>query len=1146
MLLRRGLAALALALLLALGVLGLLLHRGVQPGFAVPLLERQLSSLLQRPVHLREAPFLQLRRHLALEVHGLLIDDPTGETPLLRLESLDLVLDSAPLLRGAIAVESLSVDGLELNSRIDEAGRSNLPALVAAGEDEPAAAGEPLRLRRAQLANIRLRHRDARSGRDVALRIDELRKEDNGDRQLQLDGRGTLQAQDWQLHFDARSPEPLVAGREVDARLSLQLAALELQGTAHSSELASLAHAVLDARLAGSLPPEIAELSPLLDADTPLSMQARVEDVEPGIALELAVDFPRLALSLAGTLADPGSADGADLALSLRAPSINDLAATAGLGATDPVPLQLQGRLLRDGPQLKLRELQLDAGGHHAAGELALPAFPGTDDASLSLDITGPDFSFLQRLLRTAPSLPRAYRAQVELQNRDSGPELLDSSLSIGDHQLALRGPLGAWPVFLDSELELHMTGPALSALGESVGQRLPAGLDTPYELRGSLAVDGERQIRLHRLQLQAGTLTAQVSGSLRGHPHYDRMQLAAQVTAPSLARSSRALGLRALGDLPGTARFRIEGSPQALALIPDSLSAGGLSLQHAGGALRLEQGRWESDLALDLRVEELPALLGDYAGGYRRELPLQLRLKPGIGDGLISLAVEDIRGPGVRGEAALQIADSLRIDASTRLRADLALEEPGRLLDAIPGYTAPAQELSLHADTRATDAEIVVDAALRSDGRPLLQGTLRQPRGDGGGTRITLRGDGDDLRRFGHFSRLPEEPLPYGISVDGTLQGDRWQLRIDELALGASRASAELRLRRDLRDVSGEIDIAQAQLQPWLAADSDAPAAGDAGEEKAPKPARMIPDLPLPLELLDAYRVDLALRSGDLGIVDPQFAGRSLIERLRLHLVSGDGRAALRLEEFAGSRGRGTGELTAGRDGDGARVALDLRLDGIPIGVVAPGGTPEQLPQHELAIALDAGGSGTRELAASLDGTLLLRGGEGQINDSNLRFATNSFIEELLLTLLPVGARKGDVEVECTVLALHADQGTLYLDPGFATRTNRVDLSARGKIDLANERLRLRFDNQARRGLGISAASLVNPYVQVSGTLARPTLGLNVAGSTLAGGAAVASGGLTVLAKPLLGRLLGRKNPCSVALERYEALSSNIRQPID
>jgi hypothetical protein len=69
---------------------------------------------------------------------------------------------------------------------------------------------------------------------------------------------------------------------------------------------------------------------------------------------------------------------------------------------------------------------------------------------------------------------------------------------------------------------------------------------------------------------------------------------------------------------------------------------------------------------------------------------------------------------------------------------------------------------------------------------------------------------------------------------------------------------------------------------------------------------------------------------------------------------------------------------------------------------------------------------------------------------------------------------------------------------------------------------------------------SLVNPYVRVSGTLAKPSLGVNPEGVIVEGGAAVATGGLSILAKSFRDRFFAGKDPCVKAVieadERYEA----------
>ena len=49
---------------------------------------------------------------------------------------------------------------------------------------------------------------------------------------------------------------------------------------------------------------------------------------------------------------------------------------------------------------------------------------------------------------------------------------------------------------------------------------------------------------------------------------------------------------------------------------------------------------------------------------------------------------------------------------------------------------------------------------------------------------------------------------------------------------------------------------------------------------------------------------------------------------------------------------------------------------------------------------------------------------------------------------------------------------------------------------------------------LSVSAAELVNPYVQIVGKLAQPRLAVGETGVLITGGVAVATGGLPLLAR--------------------------------
>jgi len=60
-----------------------------------------------------------------------------------------------------------------------------------------------------------------------------------------------------------------------------------------------------------------------------------------------------------------------------------------------------------------------------------------------------------------------------------------------------------------------------------------------------------------------------------------------------------------------------------------------------------------------------------------------------------------------------------------------------------------------------------------------------------------------------------------------------------------------------------------------------------------------------------------------------------------------------------------------------------------------------------------------------------------------------------------------------------------------------------KSSINLQSEKLSLQFETTPRKGITISAGEILNPYVKVVGTLAKPTLAVDEQGVLISGGAA-------------------------------------------
>jgi hypothetical protein len=101
--------------------------------------------------------------------------------------------------------------------------------------------------------------------------------------------------------------------------------------------------------------------------------------------------------------------------------------------------------------------------------------------------------------------------------------------------------------------------------------------------------------------------------------------------------------------------------------------------------------------------------------------------------------------------------------------------------------------------------------------------------------------------------------------------------------------------------------------------------------------------------------------------------------------------------------------------------------------------------------------------------------------------------------------------------------------------RTAEVDIVSNGSADLRSEKLDLNFKVAPRRGLGINVVQVINPYLKVTGSLAKPGVTIDPTGALVNGGAAFATAGLSIVATTLWDRVVHEKDPCGAAAAESE-----------
>jgi hypothetical protein len=192
--------------------------------------------------------------------------------------------------------------------------------------------------------------------------------------------------------------------------------------------------------------------------------------------------------------------------------------------------------------------------------------------------------------------------------------------------------------------------------------------------------------------------------------------------------------------------------------------------------------------------------------------------------------------------------------------------------------------------------------------------------------------------------------------------------------------------------------------------------------------------------------------------------------------------------------------------------------------------------------------GKNPSELAGGLNGYLKITSGTGKIKAGSMQMFTSDFLFQLLNTINPFAKTDPNTNLKCAVILATLEQGKLFGKPALVLQSDRLNVFAVTNIDLSTESLDVTFNTVPQKGLGLSLSNLVNPYVKVVGTLGSPILALNQEGAILEGGAAVATGGLSIIALGLKDRFLSDKNPCGSAIaktdEQFGVLAEKYRNP--
>jgi hypothetical protein len=391
--------------------------------------------------------------------------------------------------------------------------------------------------------------------------------------------------------------------------------------------------------------------------------------------------------------------------------------------------------------------------------------------------------------------------------------------------------------------------------------------------------------------------------------------------------------------------------------------------------------------------------------------------------------------------------------------------------------------------------------------------------------------------RLFGR--ELPAQPFELTGEFTGTPTAFRVERATGRLGTSDFDGRMELDLKgRPVMDLDFRSDLLD--LTPFM--DPPAPASRAASAPAQPsKDPRVIPDSAIPLAWMK--RLD--------GTVDIR-ATRALIADFALD----DLRVAARLKD--GSLGVDSLELRAPPDGrlvlsgrvePGARgAAVQLSASGTRVSLAALTDTPAQRaarPRAEVRLEVAGEGGTWRELAQSLDGSLRLTTGPGAFPVSRLDLLLGNLLRDIAAKVLPGSAPSDTAKVRCLAAFLTATDGVVRTAPAVVMQTDKINLATHGSADLRTERVEFFLRTAPLRGrVDLTIGEVVTPYLVVNGTLARPGVAVDPKGALFSGGAAVATAGISILAKGVWDRMFQAGDPCAAAAAEADKLAKEAADP--
>jgi len=885
--------------------------------------------------------------------------------------------------------------------------------------------------------------------------------------------------------------------------------------------------------------PDVAEVASLAGLRMPhdvYEIDCHLLRVENGLQIEdVRAKIGPTRLTTTGFIGDPPEYANTDLIFEVQGPNLAHYRLSLGIDLPS-VPFTIGGRLAEGDQSIALHDVKAKIGSGNIEVNGQMTTVPGMIGTDLAIVAHGRDLSLVGSLtgIHGFPAVP--FRVEGETSVTARGYGLRKITARVDDIDLAVDGLVTNNRDLVGTKLAIEATGGDLSNI-----DTLVPTLNLPpetFRVKGELKIL-ESGLGLEGVDFALGSATGSVDGIIGVPSNQNPIELQVTAQGPSLAVVESlipSVRVPAVGfSTVGGVSFRnghLDLNDMTVKLAENTLSFDGTVVPGdglIGSEMRASiEGNNLDDLArlvetsIATDIPTLPeraftvdgAVAIDETGYHLSSLDLSL------GEATISITGVIGRWPDFYGSEIDVEADGP--DAS--------------LIAAATGITVAVAPFHL------TGRIARPESGLRFDGVSARLGEYRiKLDGDLGrlpkliGTSLVVNAEGPDLeliREIFDLEKLPSRRF----SVAGHFEGNpqRFKTNALEIRFGDSDVSGDLHVAfEDRPKFIGRLK--SRHLRPGDLLPRGEGAAKPENEDHPSAETRatgfLISDTPFDLTVLDVVDIDLDWNIGKLEIFhdgDRNVALSMLLEDGRLDVDRFEGTGRL------GATVRGSASLRPVAAGH--RLEAEFHLENGMLNLAGDDADPSQYTPVDVHLDVDLTGRSVHEMTASANGRITVNVAGGVLEKGIIDLISADVLVTLLNALNPFAKDDTHTRLNCAVLVASFENGVMTLDPA-AIQTDKVTVLGDGVIDFKTERLKLDWITKPRKGIGISASMFTNPYIRLGGTMSKPAIEMKPAEALATTGVAVATMGISLVAKGMLDRITAEKKVCKKAMKKLRKM---------